>query len=94
MSTTVEQGRPIRRDNVWVRRSGDENAVYDPQTGTVHLLNETAQAIWELCDGQTEPEEMIRAICDFFGMHPDVVVEDVERILTEFARADIIRWVR
>ncbi len=92
MSLSVRQGRPSRKPGVWLRQAGDENAVYDPATGAVHLLNATALAIWDLCDGETLPAEMITAICQISGLHPDVVTEDVERVLGEFEKAGIILW--
>ena len=93
MNVTVRSGRPQRRDGVWLRQAGSENAVVDPKNDSVHLLNETALAIWHLCDGETQPEEMVAAICEISAMHPDVVTEDVTRILSEFDRAGILEWV-
>jgi PqqD family protein of HPr-rel-A system len=92
MTKDVRQGRPVRREDVWLRTSGEENAVFDPATGGLHLLNETARAIWDLCDGQTTPAEMVMAICQVSGLHPDVVREDVERTLEEFEGLGILRW--
>lgn len=85
-------GNPVRRPEVWLRSAGDENALYDPDSASVHLLNETALAIWDLCDGDTKPAEMIDAICELCGAHPDVVSEDVERILMELNAAHLIHW--
>jgi hypothetical protein len=92
MNTSVLQKRPMRSPEVWVRQTRDENAIYDPATGSVHLLNETAQAIWDLCDGDTTVAEMVEAICTLTAMHRDVVVEDVDRILTEFGAAGLLTW--
>jgi len=92
MSASVLNRRPLRRSDVWVRQARQENAIYDPRGESVHLLNETALAIWQLCDGQTMVEEMVRAICDLTGMHRDVVTEDVDRILTDFGTAGLITW--
>jgi PqqD family protein of HPr-rel-A system len=92
MSLTVRQGRPVRKPEVWLRQAGEENAVYNPATGSVFLLNETALAIWDLCDGETSPEEMVTAVVELTGMHPDVVTEDVERILSEFEEAGLLTW--
>lgn len=92
MTSEVRQRRPIRREGVWLRATGEENAVYDPATGALHLMNETARAIWELCDGDTTPAEMVEAICEVSRLHPDVVAEDVERTLGEFDRLGILRW--
>jgi PqqD family protein of HPr-rel-A system len=84
---------PLRRDDLYLRQSQGENAVFDPVTGTVHLLNETAWAIWDLCDGETSPDEMIDAICEISQMHRDVVAEDVRRVLADFDKAGLLSWV-
>jgi PqqD family protein of HPr-rel-A system len=82
--------RPARRPDVWLRQADTENVVFDPSTGAVHILNATALAIWELCDGETLTEEMVEAICGLSGLPRDVVEEDVERILGEFKQAGIL----
>lgn len=92
-SPTIEERCPMRKSQVWVRRSGSENAVVEPGSGTVHMLNDTAMAIWQLCDGETRPEEMIEAICQLSSLHPDVVTEDVQRILLDFQQVGLIEWV-
>ncbi len=92
MTLSVRQGRPTRRSDIWLRQAGQENAVYSPATGDVYLMNETALAIWHLCDGGTTTEEMVGAICEVSRMHPEVVVEDVNRILSDFEQAGLIEW--
>lgn len=88
MNVTTE--RPARRPDVWLRQAEGENVVFDPKTGAVHILNATALAIWELCDGDTRVGEMVEAICGLSGLPRDVVQEDVERILKEFEQAGIV----
>lgn len=85
--------KPLRRSGLFLRQSGKENAVYNRRTGNVHLLNETAWAIWDLCDGATSLDEMIEAICEISSLHRDVVTEDVERIVSEFVEAGLVSWV-
>lgn len=95
MNTAVGGGRrrvPVRDPNVWLRQSGSENVVFDPARETVHVMNATAVAIWVLCDGETEPREMIDAVIELTGLPYEVVQEDVERILTEFEDAGIVTW--
>ena len=92
MSLSLPQGRPMRRSGVWLRQVSGENAVYDPTMGSVHLLNDSALAIWHLCDGDIDPEEMVAAICELSRMHRDVVSEDVERVLNEFEAAGLLEW--
>jgi Coenzyme PQQ synthesis protein D (PqqD) len=92
VSVTLRTGKPARKADVWLRRSDTENVVFDPTTNAVHLLNPTAMAIWVLCDGDNETAEMVDAICELTGLPHDVVVDDVNRILTEFETAQILSW--
>ena len=92
MNTSLRSGRPERKPGVWVRRAGDEIVVYDPTTEDINVLNSSALAIWELCDGKTLPEEMVAAVVDLSGLHPDIISEDVERILTEFDKKGLLEW--
>ena len=92
MSLLVRNGKPARKSDVWLRQSDKENVVYDPETRTVHMLNTTAMAIWVLCDGDTDPEEMVDAICELSGLPREVVEEDVRRVLLQFEEADILSW--
>lgn len=82
--------RPLRNPDVWLRQADDENAVFDPASGKVHLLNATALAIWQLCDGETTIGEMVEAICKLSGLPQEVVEEDVSGILSEFEAAGIV----
>ncbi|MGH2795400.1 MAG: HPr-rel-A system PqqD family peptide chaperone [Actinomycetota bacterium] len=91
--TRIEGRMPLRKEGLFLRQANGENAVYDPASGKVHLLNATAWAIWDLCDGETHPDEMIDAICEISRMHRDLVSEDVRRVLGEFESAGLLRWV-
>jgi len=88
----IHDGRPVRRPDVWLRESGSESALCDPASGAVHFLNPSALAIWNLCDGNTSPGEMVNAICELSGFHEDMVVEDVARTLDTFERSGVITW--
>jgi PqqD family protein of HPr-rel-A system len=92
VTVLTRDGKPARKADVWLRQSDNENLVFDPGSGVVHMLNATAMAIWVLCDGETDPEEMVEAICELSGLPRDVVIEDVRRILLQFEEADIVTW--
>ena len=92
MTMLIREGKPARKAEVWLRQSENENLVFDPTTNVVHMLNATAMAIWVLCDGETDPDEMVEAICELSGLPRDVVLEDVRRILLQFEEADILTW--
>jgi hypothetical protein len=87
------KGRPARRPEVWIRQAKGENAAFQPTSGEVYLMNDTAKAIWDLCDGDTSPDEMIEAICDITSLPSEIVAEDVERTLLGFEEAGLIAWV-
>ncbi len=71
-----------RRRGELVERADSENwAVYDETTDSLHLLNDTARAIWELCDGSTSPEEITRAIVELTGIESEVAARDVAATL-------------
>lgn len=53
-------------------------------------LNESAAALWELCDGGTTIEEMVMAICELSSISARQALEDVERTLSEFERAGLL----
>jgi hypothetical protein len=58
------------------------------------VLNETAAALWVLCDGLTTPDEMVDAVCELCRIDEVSAWGDIDRTLTEFDRAGLIEWVR
>lgn len=90
--TTLQRPMPQRRDDVWVRQADHETALVRRADGSVHIVNDTALAIWQLCDGETHPNEMIDAICDLSGLPEEVVRDDVHTTLRGFNRAGLIGW--
>lgn len=82
MSTDLSvTSRPRRRPDLWLRTSGDETVLVDPGHDAVHVLNATAVALWELCDGETAVEEMITAIVNLFDADEPRVRRDVVGVL-------------
>ena len=59
-----ETAIPTRNGQAWVRRGSDDTAVFNPETEKLHLLNASALAIWELCDGSTTGVEMAEAVAE------------------------------
>lgn len=81
---------PMRHGQAWVRRGGDDAAVYNPDRGTLHLLNASALAIWELCDGATTGREMAEAVAELTDLDPAAAEGDVVATLDELARQELI----
>ncbi len=81
---------PIRRGQAWVRRGSDDTAVFVPETGTLHLLNASALAIWELCNGSTTGREMAEAVAELTTLDIEAASADVAIALDELAREGLI----
>lgn len=60
MSTVL----PRRRDDLEVEVESKEARLTDPVSGETHVLNPSAYAIWELCDGATAPAAMAEAVAE------------------------------
>lgn len=61
--------------------------------GDRFVLNSTALALWELCDGETTTDEMVLAICQLFDASETVIVADVQGALAEFERHQLVEWL-
>lgn len=49
---------PQKIETVHVEKLDNELCLYDWQRMEVHNLNPTAATVWQLCDGQTSPQQM------------------------------------
>jgi PqqD family protein of HPr-rel-A system len=90
--TAATRRRPARREDVELYGRPDGAALYDPISQMVHVVNHTALAIWQLCDGATDPEEMVDAVCVLSGLPREVAAEDIENTLTELDLVGLIVW--
>ncbi len=81
---------PVRHGQAWVRRGSDDTAVFNPETGTLHALNPSALAIWELCDGSTTGEEMADAVAELTGLDIRAATADVNLALASLEEQGLI----
>ncbi|HEX6299953.1 MAG TPA: PqqD family protein, partial [Acidimicrobiia bacterium] len=68
---------PRKLGEAWVRREGDQVAVFDPMSGRLLRLNDSAMALWELCDGSTTAAEMAGALSELTGLTADESLREV-----------------
>ena len=61
------------------------------EDGEVSLLNDSARAIWELCDGTTTIQEMAVAVAQLTGMETGDAHEDVARAVDQLIELDLVR---
>ena len=58
---------------------GGEISLYDPQTDSVLVLNETASDVWRLSDGEHTLDEMIELLAGAYGTDAKSIRSDVEQ---------------
>jgi len=82
--------RPIQREGVWLKR-GRTTSVRDTDGTKLCVLNDTAAALWELCDGETTVEEMAVAVRDLFGVTLAAARTDVTDALAALQTVDALK---
>jgi hypothetical protein len=86
--------RPARKPGITVKDIGGETLLYSAAEEAIHILNPTAQIIWELCDGEHSIEDMEQAIrASFSGADEHDVTADIQRTLGVFASKGLLKKV-
>jgi len=88
---SFKQGlRPCQRPGISIEHRGHRALISDDERAKVLSLNESAAAVWELCDGSTTIDEMVMAICQVTSVRPDQAREDVEMTLAKLEEAGFL----
>ncbi len=80
--------RPKRRNGLLTRKIDNELLVFDQASSEGHALNETAAAVFRLCDGETAQTSMVAALSLELGRAIDP--EIVELAIAELADAGLL----
>lgn len=81
---------PTRSGEARIRNHGNEVAVFNPETEVLTLMNPSAFALWELCDGETTPDEMVAAVTDLAKVDKDAAIKDVANGLAALAELGLV----
>ena len=81
---------PCHLPGTRLEQRGGRVIVCDADGNVMLALNESAAALWELCDGSTTIDEMVMAICEVSSISAHQARDDVERTLAEFERAGLL----
>jgi PqqD family protein of HPr-rel-A system len=77
------------RSDVTLQRVGPEAILHDASSGQAHVINASAARVWELCDGRTM-DDLLAAFAEPYGLEPETVRADVERVLTGFRELGLL----
>ena len=83
--------KPTRKSGLRNENIGNEAVLYNSDQKAIHVLNSTAQVIWELCDGDHTLEDIEQEIRKRFTVPEGYdVISDVRQTLAIFAEKDIL----
>lgn len=92
MSGTADVHVPRRRPGLTVRHGPDGAVIIDRHGHHVASLDATAAALWELCDGETDVDEITAAVCTVWDVDVDVARRDVLLTLRTLREAGVLAW--
>jgi hypothetical protein len=80
-------------DIIW-RRIGDDIAVImiKDDGHSLHILNKTAAHIWEMCNGNYDPDEIATSLCERFDTTLEETRVDVYDTLHTLAGVNLLKW--
>jgi len=73
----------LRRSDLKCWELDGEAVVYDPVSGSGHVLNQTALAIWQLCDGKHTVGDIERFVVAAYPDKHETIHGDVPRTVRE-----------
>jgi len=80
-------GTILRRNPAFIwRRMGNEAVLFNPDTNETYRLNQTATAIWELCDGAHGPKAIAWEIAEKFEAGEAEILQDIVELIAEGER--------
>jgi hypothetical protein len=85
--------RPVRREGADAVALDDNVALYDDVGQLLIMLNSSAAAIWELCDGTTTLDDMMRELADRHeadAADAGVIGRDVRQTVCKLAELGLV----
>ena len=88
----MDDFKAVRDTDVILKELNGEAVLYSAKQRALHVLNPTAQLIWELCDGGHTPEEMEQALRARFAVSAaQDVMRDVQKTLEMFSTKGLLQ---
>lgn len=84
------RGFPVQRPDIVRKRVDEEVLLFDTQSQEAHFINQTAELIWDLCDGKHNEEDIAKEISSKYDMDVSRVLGDVRILLSEFEEKQLL----
>ena len=66
--------------------------IVDDEGRELVVLDDVAAALWQLCDGETDVEEITDAVCAVWDVDREVAERDVRHTLDVLRDAGVLAW--
>jgi hypothetical protein len=80
----------VRREGICEVGIDGELVLLDTSTGTLHLLNRVAAAVWSELDGTHDVESIVERLSHASDANADRVREDVTALLDQLRSCDLV----
>ncbi len=85
--------KPCRKPDYRLEKIDNELLLFHPAQTKIMYCNETASLIWQLCDGQSTPQEIVALLAAAYPEAADTIADDVQATLQQFAQHGAIEFV-
>jgi hypothetical protein len=92
MTDSIMAALPRRQPGVFLRRAADHCLLVDREGAELCAMNDTAAALWELCDGRTTVDEMVAAVCALTGGERDRLGREIADVVERLAALGAVNW--
>jgi hypothetical protein len=92
--TDMDVAVPVHAPNTHLEQSDAGTRIHRSGSSNGVLLDDTALALWELCDGETTVSEIITAVYMLFSAPRETVAADVRVTLQHLENAGLLAWKR
>ncbi len=82
--------RPRRREGASAVELDDNLALYDDVGQLLILLNASAASVWELCDGVTTLDDMVRTLVDSHDEDAGLIEVDVHQVVRKLTDLGLV----
>jgi hypothetical protein len=84
--------KPLRLPGLSMKDIGGETLLYSEENEAIHVLNGTARAIWDLCDGQHTFIDIEQALRECFSVKTEHNVHgDIQRTVAIFQAKGLLQ---
>jgi hypothetical protein len=88
----MNEYRPLHKNNLILKDLGDEFLIYSAENKEIHVINPTAQLIWNMCDGEHSMSDIEHEIQTHFSIPPDRdIKEDIQSTLNIFRDKGLLK---